>query len=320
MQFPSRRPRPRRPTMSSRSPRRRGTSNDPVSRPDRVGTGPIGPWFRGTPPRGGRNHEQRDLEVRDAQARGGTGSQLRWVDRRAGGSTGSHGDAGRHRRLPERPLPFNPSLIWLPLASATGRHHVPRRPDAGLPMTSASGTSRPPGSTRRRTGVGLADGRVARLRLPGRRHSRVPQRLTSSRAEENATTITTLEQAGRAGAGWRGSSTTRATSSSHQPGAGCFRRGVRFLFSTAYHLKRRAPGPVRPIYVTAEPFLGHFGIGGLPNGEKLLGMFLKKEGIDAQISVGIDHIDDGAIHGSPTVSRSPSATPWSCRRSGPGSS
>ena len=48
-------------------------------------------------------------------------------------------------------------------------------------------------------------------------------------------------------------------------------------------------------YVTAEPFLGHFGIGGLPHGEQLLGMFLGKEGIEARMSVGIDHVDDGAL-------------------------
>ena len=48
-------------------------------------------------------------------------------------------------------------------------------------------------------------------------------------------------------------------------------------------------------YVTSEPFLGHFGIGGLPHGEQLLGMFLKKEGIRSRIAVGIDHIDDGAM-------------------------
>jgi sulfide:quinone oxidoreductase len=33
--------------------------------------------------------------------------------------------------------------------------------------------------------------------------------------------------------------------------------------------------------VSAEPFLGHFGIGGLPHGESLLSMFLRKEHITA---------------------------------------
>ena len=38
---------------------------------------------------------------------------------------------------------------------------------------------------------------------------------------------------------------------------------------------------VRLTYVSAEPFLGHFGIGGLPHGQRLLSMFLKKEHITA---------------------------------------
>jgi hypothetical protein len=54
----------------------------------------------------------------------------------------------------------------------------------------------------------------------------------------------------------------------------------RFLFNPSliwlpFGLRRRAT----ITYVTAEPFLGHFGIGGLPGGEKLLGLFCKKEGI-----------------------------------------
>ncbi len=48
-------------------------------------------------------------------------------------------------------------------------------------------------------------------------------------------------------------------------------------------------------YVSAEPFLGHFGIGGLPHGETLLGMFLKKEGIDTVLDTGMDHVDEGRL-------------------------
>ena len=48
-------------------------------------------------------------------------------------------------------------------------------------------------------------------------------------------------------------------------------------------------------YVTSEPFLGHFGIGGLPHGEKLLNMFLDKEGITAVTNVGMDYVDQGMV-------------------------
>ena len=37
-----------------------------------------------------------------------------------------------------------------------------------------------------------------------------------------------------------------------------------------------------------EHFLGHFGIGGLPHGESLLGMFLKREGIEAVTNAALE--------------------------------
>ncbi len=48
-------------------------------------------------------------------------------------------------------------------------------------------------------------------------------------------------------------------------------------------------------YVTSEPFLGHFGIGGLPHGEGLLKTFLKKEGIEAVTSVGMEEVVPGKM-------------------------
>ncbi len=110
-------------------------------------------------------------------------------------------------------------------------------------------------------------------------------------------TITTLAEAERAGRAWTkflekpGDVVIAATQ-----GAGCFGAAYEFLFNTSYQLRKAGlHKDVKLTYVTAEPFLGHFGIGGLPHGEQLLGMFLKKEGIDARIAVGIDHIDDGAM-------------------------
>ncbi|HEY0772549.1 MAG TPA: FAD-dependent oxidoreductase [Nocardioidaceae bacterium] len=115
--------------------------------------------------------------------------------------------------------------------------------------------------------------------------------------KENAVTITTLEEAERAHEAWKrylekpGDIVVAASQS-----AGCFGAAYEFLFNTAYQLRKNGlQKDVKLTYVTSEPFLGHFGIGGLPHGEQLLGMFLKKEGIDSRISVGIDHIDDGAM-------------------------
>ena len=47
-------------------------------------------------------------------------------------------------------------------------------------------------------------------------------------------------------------------------GASCFGAAYEFLFNMAYELKKRGLSKAAPLsYVTAEPFLAHFGIGGL---------------------------------------------------------
>ena len=114
---------------------------------------------------------------------------------------------------------------------------------------------------------------------------------------DNAVTITTLDDAERAGGAWQrylddpGDIVIAATQ-----GAGCFGAAYEFLFNTSYQLRRAGlHKDVRLSYVTSEPFLGHFGIGGLPHGEQLLRMFLKKEGITDHLDVGIDHVASDAI-------------------------
>jgi len=114
---------------------------------------------------------------------------------------------------------------------------------------------------------------------------------------ENAHTITTLPQAERTATAWRafldepGDVVVAATQ-----GAGCFGAAYEFLFNTSYQLRKaNLHKRVKLTYVTAEPFLGHFGIGGLPHGEQLLRMFLKKEGIEARIGVAVDRVDEGAL-------------------------
>lgn len=120
---------------------------------------------------------------------------------------------------------------------------------------------------------------------------------------ENANTITTLTEAERTGDAWRrylddarGAKGPREIVIAATQSAGCFGAAYEFLFNTSYQLKKAGlRKQVKLTYVTSEPFLGHFGIGGLPHGEQLLRMFLKKEGIEARLSVGLDHVDDGAL-------------------------
>ena len=79
-------------------------------------------------------------------------------------------------------------------------------------------------------------------------------------------------------------------------GASCFGAAYEFLFNTSYQLRKAGlHKKVKLTYLTAEPFLGHFGIGGLPHGDTLLGMFLKKEGIAHHLNKSIAVIEDGAI-------------------------
>jgi sulfide:quinone oxidoreductase len=49
-------------------------------------------------------------------------------------------------------------------------------------------------------------------------------------------------------------------------------------------------------YVSAEPFAGHFGIGGLPGGQTLLRMFFKRQKIEGIFDVAIKEIAPGELH------------------------
>jgi NADH dehydrogenase FAD-containing subunit len=77
-------------------------------------------------------------------------------------------------------------------------------------------------------------------------------------------------------------------------GAACFGAAYEFVFNVAYQLrKQKLRLPVS--YVSAEPFPGHFGIGGLPGGEKLLGMFFKRQAIEGIFDVAMEEVVPGEI-------------------------
>jgi sulfide:quinone oxidoreductase len=113
----------------------------------------------------------------------------------------------------------------------------------------------------------------------------------------NAYTITTLEDAVKAGEGWRrfleapGDIVVGATQ-----GAGCFGAAYEYLFNISHQLRKAGlKRRVKLTWVSSEPFLGHFGIGGLPHGESLLSMFLKKEHITPVMNTAMDHVDEGRL-------------------------
>ena len=193
---------------------------------------------------------------------------------------------------------FNPSLIWLPFGKRTPEDITfpvaPTFEEHGVHFVNAAATSIDPDNQ-----VVTAGGRdytYDYLIIATGYQNKMD--VIPGLTDGNAVTITTLEDAIKAGEAWErflkdpGDIVIGATQS-----AGCFGAAYEFLFNTAYQLKRNGlKDKVSLTYVTSEPFLGHFGIGGLPHGEQLLGMFLRKEGIDAKVSVGMESVDTDAVN------------------------
>ena len=187
---------------------------------------------------------------------------------------------------------FSPSLIWLPFGKrSAGDITFPLRPvfDAhGIAFVHAEATAIDPAA---RT-VTTTSGRYYYDYLviaTGYRNNfdAVP----GLGPDGHTQTITTLADAERGAVAWTkflddpGPVVIGATQ-----GASCFGAAYEFLFNTSYQLRMAKLGRVPLTFVTAEPFLGHFGMGGLPGGEKLLTMFLRKEGITAITGAAVDEV------------------------------
>ncbi|HEU5161052.1 MAG TPA: FAD-dependent oxidoreductase [Streptosporangiaceae bacterium] len=193
---------------------------------------------------------------------------------------------------------FNPSLIWVPFgARAAADITFPLAPtfeSHDVAFVHGSATAIDPVAKRVETTAGGYDYDYLVVATGYRNKMDVVPGLEPG---NNAYTITTLEDASLAGAGWRrflddpGPVVVGATQ-----GAGCFGAAYEFLFNMAYRLKKAGVRKQTTLtYVTAEPFLGHFGIGGLPGGERLLKMFCKKEGIQAITGVSMTEIAPGRL-------------------------
>lgn len=179
-----------------------------------------------------------------------------------------HGDVDVTVISPSGRFVFNPSLIWLPFGARDTEHlSFPVEPTlAGhdIEFVHESATAIDPEAKQVHTlsrsydydYLIIATGYQNNLdAVPGVR--------------ENAVTITTLPDALRAGRAWQrfldhpGDIVVAASQ-----GASCFGAAYEFLFNTAYRVKKAGlRNRVKLHYVSAEPFLGHFGIGGLPHGE-----------------------------------------------------
>ena len=168
---------------------------------------------------------------------------------------------------------FNPSLIWLPFGKRTPADITfplaPTFDQHGVEFVHAEATSLDLAGKAVETTAGrhrydyLVIATGYRNNFDG-----VP----GLGPDGNAYTITTLEDAVHAGEGWRrfldspGDIVIGAA-----PGAGCFGAAYEYLFNVSHQLRKAGlKKQVNLSYISAEPFLGHFGIGGLPHGESLL--------------------------------------------------
>ncbi len=193
---------------------------------------------------------------------------------------------------------FNPSLIWLPFGKRTPADITfplaPTFESNDVDFVHGTATGIDPIGRRVRTSQGEYGYDYLVIATGYRNQTDVIPGLEPGNL---AYTITTLEDAIHAGEGWRrflddpGPVVIGATQ-----GAGCFGAAYEFLFNMSHQLKRAGlRKQVDLTYVTPEPFLGHFGIGGLPGGERLLGMFLKKEGISAVTGVAMTEVTPGKV-------------------------
>ncbi len=192
---------------------------------------------------------------------------------------------------------FNPSLIWLPFAKRTPASITfkvePTLASAGVDFVVDAAEFIDPDARTVRTASGAIYPYDYLVIATGTRNKMD----AVDGLRENSQTITTLDSAIRTGEAWKafreepGDIVIGATQ-----GASCFGAAYEFLFNTSHQLRKAGlKKQTKLTYVTSEPFLGHFGIGGLPHGEKLLGMFLKKENIEFRTNTSLTAVDDGVV-------------------------
>src|SRR5439155_15211120 len=80
------------------------------------------------------------------------------------------------------------------------------------------------------------------------------------------------------------------------PGASCMGAGYEYLFNFDQYVRKNGVRNRVPItWVTPEPTLGHFGIGGIKGGALMLKAFLKWQGIDYRVNAAIKEVTEDAV-------------------------
>jgi sulfide:quinone oxidoreductase len=79
-------------------------------------------------------------------------------------------------------------------------------------------------------------------------------------------------------------------------GGSCFGASYEFLFNVRYRIKKAGLEDVAPVtFITAEPFLGHFGLGGVGASQKMVQRFFDRYGIEGLTNSVIKDARPGEI-------------------------
>jgi len=79
-------------------------------------------------------------------------------------------------------------------------------------------------------------------------------------------------------------------------GASCMGAAYEYLFNLDKELrKRKVRDKVKLYWITPEPYLGNFGIDGMPGGERMLKMFMKLYNIEWIVDASVEKIEDHKI-------------------------
>ncbi len=79
-------------------------------------------------------------------------------------------------------------------------------------------------------------------------------------------------------------------------GGSCFGASYEFLLNTQHQIKKAGLQDVAPLtFITAEPFLGHFGLGGVSDSQKRVEKFVDRLGIEGIPNNVIKEVRDGEI-------------------------
>ena len=79
-------------------------------------------------------------------------------------------------------------------------------------------------------------------------------------------------------------------------GGSCFGASYEFLLNVNHQIEKAGLKDRAPVtFVSAEPYIGHFGLGGVGNSEEMITKFLKRKGIEAITNNVISEVRDGEM-------------------------